>query len=58
MEQHIKFDRPKLVRFKRAYKAAIIKEEETFVFEEHEFLVDYARYLIEWMEIQLRRNGE
>lgn len=39
-----------LKRFKSAVKKAEAESAETFVFEEHEFLVAYARYLIEYLE--------
>ena len=43
----------KLKRFKRAYHKATT---ETFVFEGHEFLKDYAKYLIQYLETELGKQ--
>ena len=40
----------KLGQFRRAYKAC---KGDSFTFEGHEFLKDYAKYLIEYLETQL-----
>lgn len=42
-----------LDRFRRAYLKATADRVETFVFEDNEFLVAYARYLIQYLETQL-----
>ena len=42
----IAWNLPKLARFKKAYHSAT---GETFVFEGHEFVVEYARFLIEYL---------
>ena len=54
MNEPIDFDRAKLVRLKRAYHRAKLEEKETFVFEGRDYLVDFAQYLIEYLEKQLK----
>lgn len=46
----INFTLEKLSNFKKYYNAAIKEHKESFIFEEHEFLVSYAKYLIEYLE--------
>lgn len=41
--------RPKLVRFQADYAAAAAAGKDTFVFEGSEFVVGYAKYLIEYL---------
>ena len=38
-----------LERFKVAHQAALSMKADTFVFDGHEFVVGYARYLIEYL---------
>jgi hypothetical protein len=40
----------KLKRFKVAYQAAGLAGSDTFVFDDNEFVVGYAKYLIEYLE--------
>ena len=44
----------KLQRFKRHYKIACDNNQSQFHFEGHDFLCSYAKYLIEYLEGQLR----
>jgi len=37
--------------FVKAYEKAVAKKQEVFNFKGHDFLVDYAKYLIEYMDI-------
>lgn len=53
-DAYITWDRPKLLRFKAAYEKAKAAGAEQFVFEEHEFLVAYAKYLIQYLEDVLK----
>jgi hypothetical protein len=53
MSAMINWDRPKLERFKKAYEKAIVdgaRPNDTFVFDGNEFVVQYAKYLIEYLE--------
>jgi hypothetical protein len=52
--RNVEFDRAKLVRLKRAYEKAKMKEEQTFVLDDREYLIDFAKYLIEYLEKQLK----
>lgn len=47
------FDRAKLKRLKRAYKAAHENGKEVFIFEGREILTSYAKYMIEYLNRQL-----
>ena len=54
----IQWDRDKLKRFKAQYKANIkLKDKDTnlplhntFIFEDNEFVIGYAKYLIQYLE--------
>ena len=52
MERGVRWDKAKLERFKEAYKAA--GSNDIFEFEENQFVVGYAKYLIEYLEEHLR----
>jgi hypothetical protein len=49
----ITWNRPKLDRFKDEYKKANASSVETFVFDGDLFIVSYAKYLIEYLEMKL-----
>jgi hypothetical protein len=66
-KNYITWTRPKLERFKQAYQSAkatgevIGHDPETFTFEGNEFVPGYAKYLIEYLELQFKpdtRNVE
>lgn len=42
----------KLKRFKKAFRQAELTQRATFMFEGHLLVVDYARYLIEYLDAQ------
>lgn len=48
----IEWDRKKLEEFKKLYASCT---EDVFVFEGHEFLKSYAKYLIEFLESKIRK---
>ena len=53
-EPVIDWDRKKLDRFKKAYKKAKLHPlTDVFTFEGHEFVLAYAKYLIEFLESKL-----
>jgi hypothetical protein len=52
----INWDRPMLERFKLAYAQHENKHGDTFMFEGHEFVIGYAKYLIEFLETQLPKE--
>jgi hypothetical protein len=49
----VEFDRPKLDRLRAAIKAAEAAGVDTFAFDGHDYLVSYARYLVEYLESRL-----
>jgi hypothetical protein len=44
------FTKEKLKAFKKAYETAKMKAQATFIFEGDEYIVNYAKYLIEYLE--------
>jgi len=52
----ISWDRAKLERFKQAYKKAVDARSDTFTFDGHDFVVGYAKYLIEYLEGRLPKG--
>ncbi len=52
MNDRVNFDREKLVRFKKAYAAAVRTGNQQFTFEGREVVVGYAKYMIEYLEMQ------
>ena len=49
----ISFDVPKYKKLHKAYRRAKNAGEDTFVFEGHEIVVGYAKYLLEYLETRL-----
>ena len=47
MGEYISWTPGKLALFKKAFSKAVNEEKEVFSFEGHDFLVAYAKYLIE-----------
>ena len=58
LETTVNWNRPKLDRLKLAYKAAVAGQEKTgddvFLFEGQEYVIGYARYLIEYLGEKFR----
>jgi hypothetical protein len=50
----MKFDKKKLTKLKRLYNQAVAEKKEIFIFEDKELLVSYAKYLIEYLDNELR----
>jgi len=46
---------PMLKRFKVAYQEAAAAKADTFMFDGNEFVVGYAKYLIEYLETQTKQ---
>ena len=42
-----------LERFRKEFQKAMQNKADTFVFDGHEFVVDYAKYLIQYLDRQL-----
>jgi hypothetical protein len=43
-------------RFKRAYTRAVAHNEEVFIFDGNDFVVNYAKYLIEYLGSHLSED--
>jgi len=52
-QEMISFDKEKLKMLKKDYQSAVDNNAESFVFDGHELLVSYAKYMIEYLEGQL-----
>lgn len=48
--ENVSFSRPKLARFKVAYARAVKENKADFTFDGHDYLVGYAKYLIQYLE--------
>lgn len=53
MPEMVDFDIPKRERLRTAYEQAIAAKQDQFQFEGNEYLVAYARYLLEYLDQQL-----
>lgn len=49
----VEFNKAKLIKFKKAYDKAEKADTESFVFEGNEYILGYAKYLIEYLEGRL-----
>jgi len=52
-DEHITFDRAMLRRLQRAYAKAVEDNVEQFTFEGNEYVIGYAKYLIEYLAARL-----
>lgn len=52
----MKFTNKKLKKLQKKYKKAIKNGQTKFVFNKQELLVDYTKYLIEYMQSQLKEK--
>jgi len=50
----IEWDKEKLQKFKLTYKTALRNHHVSFIFDKHEFILSYAKYLIEYLEQQFK----
>lgn len=50
MQGMVSWNRPMLERMKKRYSKAVERGEEVFRFDGHEYVRDYAKYLIEYLE--------
>lgn len=53
--EKIEFTRPKMKRFQKAYDLAVKEGKETFTFDGHEWLTQYAKYVLEYLNDKI--NG-
>lgn len=54
--EHIHFDKPRFERFKKVYQKTLRAKEDTFMFDGCIVLVDYAKYVIEYVEGVAKTN--
>ncbi|HYE68811.1 MAG TPA: hypothetical protein VEA58_09385 [Anaerovoracaceae bacterium] len=48
----VTFDKPKLERLKKVYQKAVEDKKESFIFEGNEYVVNFTKYVIEYLESQ------
>lgn len=53
-QSNLSFNWARLQSFKRAYIKAKAEGYETFFFARREWLIDYAKYTIEYLELRIR----
>jgi len=53
----INFDIPTYQRLKKEYQRSVENNVEVFVFEGHELLTEYAKYLIEYLTTKFNKLG-
>lgn len=46
----INFDQAKVKRLKKRYDKAVLDKEESFIFEDNEYLTTYAKYMLEYLD--------
>lgn len=51
-QKTIVWTKPMLERLRKAYQKAVADKADTFVFDGNEFVVDYAKYLIQYLDSQ------
>jgi hypothetical protein len=52
-QKELTFDREVTAKLQRRYDAAVENDEETFNFEGFEFVRDYAKYMLEFLDVRL-----
>lgn len=57
MTTTVHFDAEKLAALKAAYVLAVAKGDESFTLDGNQYLAAYAKYLIEYLEMQFRERG-
>lgn len=58
MESNITISRPNYRRLKMSYDKAVKEGKTDFTFDGDTLLVQYAKYVLEYMEMELKRLGE
>ncbi len=54
--KQVSFDKHDFIAFKSYYYDASIHNKETFTFQGNDYLVDYAKYLIQYLEPQFKEK--
>lgn len=55
---HISFTRADKARFERALAEAQSQGRDRFTFDGHEFLVDYARYVVRYLDLMMGDDND
>lgn len=55
MSGHIEFTLEKIKAFRKLYDEAVKDGKEMFIFEGHDVLVSYAKYVLEYLEKRIDR---
>jgi len=50
----LRFDKPMRERLRRAYEKAVNDNEAMFTFEDNEYVTNYAKYLLEYLDMKLK----
>lgn len=58
MSEMLEFTPSKARRFKEVYQDTLEHHRQSFIFEGHEFLTDYAKYVIEYLESRFKIKKE
>jgi hypothetical protein len=54
-ENMVEFNAESFKKFKQVYAGALLNNDTKFVFEGNEYLVSYAKYLIEYLEPKFKK---
>lgn len=54
----IEFDRPKYNRLQISYKQAVVDGKDVFLFEGHELVTSYAKYLLEYLKLKFNESTD
>lgn len=52
--EHLEFNKEKFIDLKKEYKKAVENNKESFIFQNKEIVTGYAKYLIEYLETQIK----
>ena len=55
-QEMISFTEADLAEFKSAYNTAVKDNQDSFIFENHEYVVGYAKYLIEYLNSKFEQQ--
>lgn len=48
-KETIEFDEDRMGRLQKAYHKALVEKKDVFIFEGHEFVTKYAKYVLEYL---------
>lgn len=56
--KHVEFTPQKLKDLKDSYKSAVKYNQDSFWFDGNEVITSYAKYLIEYLDMQFKKGGK